>query len=208
MEAKVQLVVLDIGRVMIRLVGGWEEACLLAGVPYPEKVNSKEVRERLHALAYLNETGKIDGPEFERRTGELVGAPAEHVARVSRVWLREPYEGLEALLDEVHRMGVKTACLSNTNDTHWQMMIQGDGHARLPLQKLHYRIASHLVGAYKPEPAIYEALERETGALAERIVFFDDLEVNCKGAVARGWRAHQILHPGDPVAQMRGHLGL
>lgn len=42
---------------------------------------------------------------------------------------------------------------------------------------------------YKPMPEIY-AVERERlGVAPERICFFDDVEANCEGARAAGWRA-------------------
>ena len=117
-----------------------------------------------------------------------------------------PFPGWHDLIDAVHAANIRTACLSYTNATHWRLMTTPGCAHHLTLDRLHFRIASHLVGAYKPEPAIYEALERESSVAPNRIVFFDDLEANCIGATARGWHAHLITHPGDPVAQIKAHL--
>ena len=82
-----------------------------------------------------------------------------------------PFPGWHDLIDAVHAANIRTACLSNTNATHWRLMTTPGSAHHLPLDRLHFRIASHLVGAYKPEPAIYEALERESSVAPNRIVF-------------------------------------
>jgi HAD superfamily hydrolase (TIGR01509 family) len=205
MSHATQLVVFDIGRVMIGLVSGWPDACVRAGVAVPKEIESAQIRAGLHALIYQLETGRMSDEAYLEQVGVLVGASAKDVHAVMIAWLREPYDGLEALVEEIHGRGMKTACLSNTNSIHWGVLME-----RLPLGRMHYRFASHLMGAFKPEPGIYEAVEKETGIGAGGIVFFDDLEANCEGARVRGWRAHQILHvegAKDPVGQMRGHLG-
>ncbi len=196
-----QLVVFDIGRVMIALVSGWPEACERVGIPCPAEIDSEQTRARFHQVVYLHEVGKIDAAEYLKRAAEVTGVTPQNVRDVMTAWLRDPYPGLDQLIDDIHAAGMKTACLSNTSGMHWPVLVE-----RLNLGRLHYRFASHIVGAFKPEPAIYQALEQETGIDPFNIMFFDDIEVNCIGARERGWQAHQIIHPGDPVAQMRTHL--
>lgn len=206
MSGETELVVFDIGRVMIGLVSGWGEACGLVGIDVPRGIESAETRAGLHGLIYQLETGRMSEEAYLAGVGALVGVSAGDVQAVMLAWLREPYAGLEELVEEIHGRGMKTACLSNTSSIHWGVLME-----RLPLGKMHYRFASHMLGMFKPEAGIYEAVEKETGIAAGRIVFFDDLEANCEGAKLREWRAHRILHEQgvkDPVAQMRGHLGL
>jgi FMN phosphatase YigB (HAD superfamily) len=59
----------------------------------------------------------------------------------------------------------------------------------------------------KPNDAIYEQAERITGLSGSDILFFDDLEANVTAARGRAWNAVQIAIDGDPVAQVRRHLG-
>lgn len=85
-------------------------------------------------------------------------------------------------------------------------MLDRGGSNYLPLDRLTYRFASHLVGAVKPDDAIYAHVERVTGVAPGSIVFFDDLEANVAAAARRGWRAHQVRVDADPIAQVRLHL--
>ncbi len=206
MSGATELVVFDIGRVMIGLVSGWADACERVGLAVPRGIDSAETKAGLHAAIYQLETGRIDEGTYLARVGAIVGVSSGDVRAVMMAWLREPYAGLDELVEEIHGRGMKTACLSNTSSIHWGVLME-----RLPLGKMHYRFASHLMGLFKPEAGIYEGVERETGIAPGGIVFFDDLEANCEGARLRGWRAHQILHVegvGDPVMQVRGHLGI
>jgi len=47
----------------------------------------------------------------------------------------------------------------------------------------------------KPDPAIYEALERATGVAPAHLLFTDDRPDNIATAKARGWNAHLFKHP-------------
>lgn len=78
--------------------------------------------------------------------------------------------------------------------------------AFLPLGRMRHRFASHLVGARKPEAAIYAHVERESGVAPERIAFFDDVPENIAAARARGWKAHVITPDESPIAQARRWL--
>src|SRR5690606_36012527 len=100
------------------------------------------------------------------------------------------------------------ALLSNTNARHWVMMgpAAGAGGRYPAIARLDRWFLSHELGACKPDEAIYAAVEREAGALPESIIFFDDLEENIAAACARGWRARQVDHSGDPAGEMREHL--
>ncbi|MGN0854909.1 MAG: HAD-IA family hydrolase [Kiritimatiellia bacterium] len=42
---------------------------------------------------------------------------------------------------------------------------------------------------YKPQRAIYDRLRERIGLAADELCFFDDVEANCAGARAAGWRA-------------------
>ncbi len=55
-------------------------------------------------------------------------------------------------------------------------------------------VSAHL-GHLKPEPAIYEALEKGSGLTGDALLFTDDKPENIAGAAARGWRTHLFEHP-------------
>lgn len=206
-QRRIGLVVFDLGRVMVRLVDGWRHACELVGAPYPTAIDDDPaVRDAWLKLVYLSETGQMHQDQYVEESAKLTGLSVEHAHSVSDIWLQGPFEGYHELLDELHARGLKTACLSNTNASHWAAMTEGNGANRLPLDKLHFRFASHLVGAHKPEPAIYRRVEKTTGVTPRAILFFDDVAANCEAARQRGWAAQVIEREPDPVTQVREAL--
>jgi putative hydrolase of the HAD superfamily len=95
--------------------------------------------------------------------------------------------------------------LSNTNHAHWRRLAP-PAHVEAieyptPRMVRHLH-ASHLMGLSKPDEAIYREFSRRTGFAPERIVFFDDMEENIIAAQRTGWKAVQVDHAGDTVAQM------
>jgi putative hydrolase of the HAD superfamily len=50
-------------------------------------------------------------------------------------------------------------------------------------------VCSYAVGSRKPEPQIFRFAASQAGRAAADCVLVDDLEKNCAGAVAAGWRA-------------------
>jgi glucose-1-phosphatase len=208
MPTPVELVIFDLGRVMIRLVDGWKHACELVSVPYVPgfDVPDADLRKRVLHEVLRFETGQLTHEQWCDETSTLTGMPAEHIDKVLRTWILDPFPGYDDFLDELHNKGYKTACLSNTNATHWHMMIEKPGRQLLPLKRMHWQFASHLIRAAKPDAAIYEHVERVTGVQPARIVFFDDLADNVTGAAARGWHAVRIEPDPDPVTQARSAL--
>ena len=208
MPTDVQLVVFDLGRVLIRICDGWSHACEVAALAVPGGVNELDEAgsRRVEDIAASLDTGKIDLDTFARELAPLRGLRAEDIVRVHNIYLRGPYPGTDALIGDLNVAGVRTACLSNTSDVHWRMMTNPSDPNYLPLERLTYRFASHLVGLRKPAERIYEHVERATGTAPGSILFFDDLEANVVAAARRGWRAHQVGLDSDPIGQVRTQL--
>jgi HAD superfamily hydrolase (TIGR01509 family) len=89
---------------------------------------------------------------------------------------------------ELRRRGIPTYIFSNTNDLavehirrNFPFFRNFDGH-----------IYSYEVGVMKPEPGIYEALEKLAGRHGAEIIYLDDRPENVAAGAARGWRT--ILH--------------
>ncbi len=201
----VELVIFDAGGVMVRLAKSWQDACARAGVPYPQIVMQPQVAAQVRAVIDPSERGHITQEEFDERVGGLIGLEPAALSRVSAQWLVGPYPGIEQLIERLCGNGVKLACLSNTNERHWAIMTGEGFHASLPVQGFSHLFASHLVGMRKPEPGIYEHVERETGIAPASILFFDDRPDNTAAAEARGWQTLTI-DPTRPVEQMTQHL--
>jgi len=88
----------------------------------------------------------------------------------------------------LHRRGIPTYIFSNTNDLaiehvrrNFPFFRDFDGY-----------IYSYEVKAMKPDPTIYEALEKLTGRRGAEILYLDDRPENVAGGMARGWQT--ILH--------------
>ncbi|MGN6725323.1 MAG: HAD-IA family hydrolase [Tepidisphaeraceae bacterium] len=205
-SGRIGLVVFDLGRVLIRICSDWQHAARVAqyGGSLPDVTPA--FRDALHALVVQSETGAIDDPEFCRRCSALMGIEAEHINRMAEAYLLGPFDGIDRLIEDIAGLGVKTACLTNTNGNHWRQMTAPAGPNALPLHKLDYRFASHLVRLRKPDAAIYEHVERATGFSPAEILFFDDLPENIAAAAQRGWNAVRVTSADDPVGQMRDAL--
>ena len=96
--------------------------------------------------------------------------------------------GTIALHAELRRRGFKTFIFSNTND----LAIE---HVRrdFPFFKnFDGYIYSYEVGAMKPLPEIYSAMEKMCGRSGTDLIYIDDRSENIAAGAARGWRA--ILH--------------
>jgi putative hydrolase of the HAD superfamily len=194
------LVCFDLGGVFIRLQPDLASACRDAGVEFRggwEHLASDAPRL---ALIERYQVGAIDCESYYRAMSDLSAgryAPAE-IEAIHRAWVIEPYAGIDALLDEIESSGLATACLSNTNASHWRWL-----ENVMPFKRLQHRHASHLLGFHKPDERIYRAFEREVGCEGGDIVLFDDLPENVEAAKQLGWHAYRIDPTGDTAAQMR-----
>lgn len=204
-RVKIELVCFDLGRVLIHIADSWCDACVACGVPVPAQAKRAGFTVKMNELCVEHECGRIDNDTFDRRMAEMAGLTAPQVAAVSDAWIGKPYCGVAALIDQVRDCGARTACLSNTNDRHWHIM-SNDSDRRLPLDRLHFRFASHLIGAMKPSDKAYAHVEAVTKIAPHAIVYFDDDASNVDAAVRRGWQAVRLDPANDPVSQMKRHL--
>lgn len=204
-DSKLQLICFDIGGVLVRTNDNWEKVLTDVGVEDASRVAHRIVDGPRDPMIHAFETGKIDTIDFFLRTAELLEVETSIVRRAMIAWLVSTYEGFDDLLDRLDAAGVATACLSNTNAFHWELMA-GRFHVAVPLARLTYRFASHRIGFMKPNPLIYERVEQETGVEPSRIAFYDDREINVEGARKRGWHTLKIDQTGDTIAQMTDDL--
>ena len=206
MPSHVQLVVFDLGRVLVRICNGWVHACDVAGVR-PTRRPDGATMATLHDLVCRVEVAEIEPAEFCRRAAPALGLRPQDVTAMWDLYTRGTYPGAAELLDELGASGVATACLSNTNATHWALMEDPSSRCPFPFDRLTHAFASHLLRLRKPDDAIYAHVERAAEAPAGGIVFFDDVAENVEAARRRGWHAYRIdPAPDDPLPQVRAHL--
>ncbi len=200
------LVCFDLGRVLIRIADNWRDACQAAGVAPPPQLDEPTTLAQLHEIMEQAGVGNLDAEDTFRRIATITPFSPDEVRLISANWLRGPFPGTGELLVEVSATNLHTACLSNTNDHHWQLILTRSDPNYLPLEQLDYRFASHLVGHAKPNPEIYACVEQITGIDPRAIIFFDDTPEHCQAARARGWQAQLIERNSNPIAQMCNHL--
>jgi epoxide hydrolase-like predicted phosphatase len=207
----VRVVCFDLGGVVIRICRSFEEAALQAGVRLRHAPDEVAVFREVRRLVELHQIGRMGAADFHRAMSDAFDRryAADEIARIHRAITRDEYDGICDTIREIRGLGLTTACLSNTNDAHWDVLLPSPA-----LQALDHRFASHLWGLAKPDPSIYRRFERELGVSGGEIVFFDDLAENVDAALALGWDAVLVDHAGDTARQVReslaarGHAGV
>jgi FMN phosphatase YigB (HAD superfamily) len=198
----VKVVCFDVGGVLIRIAHRWAEAARQAGVPTTVDENAI-FTDAPFFDPY--QSGAIEEEKYFQLLADYLGLNEAALAlKVHNHIMLEPYLGVDGLVQELNDAGFLTACLSNTNERHWQDMT---GSGRFPAnERLGLRMASHEVKLQKPDGAIFRLFETEAQAQGAEIVFFDDTAINIEAAKTLGWNAHLIDPKGDPVSQMRATL--
>ena len=155
-------------------------------------------------LLYRFETGLMSQQDFfeavRQQTG-FRGSFGEFAGFFADIfWEIPPMVELHAKLG---RQGIPTYIFSNTNELamehinrHFPFMKDFDAH-----------ILSYEVGAMKPDPKIYETLEKTSGKRGAEILYLDDRPENVAAGAARGWQVILQESPERSRATMQ-KLGL
>jgi len=83
---------------------------------------------------------------------------------------------------------VRPACLSNTNEMHWNEQVD----APLLQTLFDTRFLSHELGLVKPDRDIFEHVVAGLGCAPEEVLFLDDNQLNVDGARSVGIDAHRV----------------
>lgn len=210
-EQEIRCVCFDWGGVILRFCRSFAEGVRAAGLELRTGADAAAAIAARRGLANEYSKGRLTRAEFLRGASEATGGlyTIDELERINHAWLIEEYPGVSEIVDELNALThIETALLSNTTEIHWERQqaepSRANGIPHFPTAgKLRHRHASHLLGLLKPDIAIYEAFEHETGFRVGSILFFDDLAENIEAARTRGWRAVQIDHTGDTAAQIR-----
>jgi glucose-1-phosphatase len=196
------VVVFDLGKVLVDFDYGIAAAKIARRI----KFTPQQVREMLdHSpLLYRFETGLMTNEQFAVEVCAACGFSGA---------LDEFYDAFADIFSEIKPMtamqaalranGIPTCIFSNTNG-----IAIGHIRRRFPFfAHFDHYILSYELGAMKPDPKIYAAVERATGQAGEAIVYLDDRAENVEGGLVRGWRA--LLHetPEKTIPALR-QLGL
>jgi FMN phosphatase YigB (HAD superfamily) len=162
-----------------------------------QKIAARSARapQDLHAflgsspLLVEYESGRLTRQKFYEDVRDAIdfrGGIAEFGGYFADIFSALP--GTIALHAELRHRGFKTYIFSNTNDLaiehvrrNFPFFAHFDGY-----------IFSYEVGAMKPRPEIYSAMETMCGQRGADLIYFDDRLENIKAGAVRGWRS--ILH--------------
>lgn len=179
-----EAVVFDIGNVLLE----WQ----------PERFYDREIGEarRRRLFAEVDLAGMNDGVDL----GAPFAASVETLAEAHPDWAPEirmwrerwfeiahpPIDGSIRLLRALKARGVPVLALTNFGRETFDAAVE-----RLPfLAEFDRAWVSGRMGVMKPDPAIYAALEAESGIAPGRLIFTDDRADNIAAAAARGWQTH------------------
>lgn len=195
------LVVFDIGGVLIRLRHTWDDILDFLGEAPLQR--EKPWRQADYEPLSNYQDGSLDEADYLAQVGKDLRLTPARALEAHNAMLGTEYPGTEELIRDLHAAGVPTACLSNTNDLHWQSLMNAAAYPGIA--SLSRRFASFEIHVNKPLPAAFAAV-KEAFPEVERCVLFDDLPANVAGAKAAGWESFLVDPNGDPPAQMREYL--
>jgi len=181
------IVAFDLGKVLVDFDYGIAARRIAAR----SRRSLEETQQLIEKSGYMvdYESGRLTREEFFGHVREISGFDGtlvEFGELFADIFTAMP--GMIGLHAEVRRHGLPTYIFSNTNDLavahvrkNFPFFRDFDGY-----------ILSYQVKAMKPDPRIYEALEKTSGRSGAEIVYIDDRPENVAAGAARGWRV--ILH--------------
>ncbi|MEO0681562.1 MAG: HAD-IA family hydrolase [Pseudomonadota bacterium] len=173
--------VFDVGNVLV----GWEpERIYMDRFPDPADREAFFKRVDLHAMNLLGDRGEL-APRVRdwARTHPDDAAPIlMWRSRWSEMFAPAIPE-TAALMERGRAEGMRIAALTNFAADTW---IEAQAKYET-LRGFDVEVVSGRLGALKPEPEIYAAMEAATGASGADLWFIDDKAENVAAAKARGW---------------------
>lgn len=145
------------------------------------------------------ERGDCTDMEFARAVvGEFdLSVSADAFLAEFETWVSAPLPGALELLDSLRGRYI-TACLSNTNATHWRRIRDDFGFG----PRLDHCFLSYAIRRVKPSTDCFEYVLQELGQPPHAVAFFDDNPECAEGAAKAGLRAWVVRG----VEELRGVL--
>lgn len=176
----------DLGGVVINWTGLQEMQKLLG-----HHHSLEEIRQKMAAnpMAKRHGIGQCSSDEFLNSFIQDFNLPfsGPEFETIYTSWAGSPYPGVFERLQEL-RSNYKLVCLSNTNELHWEYLLNTVGIEDVFDQCF----ASHLLQKAKPDPEIYHAVLEELGLEPGNICFFDDLPENIETACDLGMKTCHV----------------
>jgi len=182
-----KIILFDLGGVVVRWVGiqALSDLTGLSVAQVGEIFKKSEIGNQFERGLCSNQ---VFVTEF-RNLFDLPGSDKELIM-LWNSWVQDPYEGIiEAI--ETLKANYRVACLSNTNDLHWQHL-----RSYLDLDGLFSpAYASHEIYRAKPDLDCFEFVIKDLDIDPTNILFLDDTLANIEAAQNAGMQTEKV----DPV---------
>lgn len=180
------VVALDIGNVCVRLDS---EACASA-LGFRSAAQFEDEGRQLLAIGRELETSRINVDEFAAQVQRLAPGKPEpsQVIHAMHALIRDEMPGLAAFVEEARDHGLRPVFMSDITDFQY-------AHVRRLLSfsnRMQGAVLSYEVGDAKPNPPMYETMEREYCVGGVPALYADDRSENIAAARQRGWRSYQF----------------
>lgn len=180
MDRKYETIVFDLGNTLIR----FDHNISARKIANLFRIDSKKIYDTFFdsGLTRDFETGKISPREFHKRAKDMLGIHMPYKDFVS-VWNDIFWEDQEACaLARELKKSYRLFLLSNVNRLHFEYI-----HKKFNIIKIFDDvILSFMIGAIKPDKAIFEDVIRRAGGDRTKILYIDDREDLIKEACALG----------------------
>jgi putative hydrolase of the HAD superfamily len=194
--AVIDVLLFDLGGVLVEYSGVRDLASLLPDHPSEQDVRARWSRcqpTEAYCLGHLSR--QQFGGRFVGDWGLTLSSEA--FLDEFRSWPRRLFHGTTELLASL-RSRYRIAILSNSNELHWERIMDDLGVAAL----CDVAISSHHVHLAKPDPRIFVATLERLAVRPETVMFFDDAIANVEAARTLGMRACHA----NGVDEVRAHL--
>jgi FMN phosphatase YigB (HAD superfamily) len=179
------VLVLDVGQVCISLA---PEACAkILKVDRLEDllIEHPEIGMWIEKL----EIGEIDSNQFLAGVSDVLRISRETIRLAWMANIGRELPLIAGIVDEAIAAGLSVVLMSDTSPMHTEVFF--------PALSFSKRVAgcvySYEVGARKPSPAMYEAVEQQFCDGGVPLLFADDKTGNTDTAKARGWGAFTVI---------------
>lgn len=190
-----QLVVLDVGGVLVETARHWREAMVLASIDSPLDPQSARFAYVRSALSDPHQAGWMSTVEYCAALARASGgqlSPGD-VSRIVDAWIIGPYPWTVRLLEALRSSRTPVALLTNTISVHWNRILDPTFDVTGSLRRIPLKFPSHETGLTKPMRAAFESVEQATNFRGPEIIFFDDSAANVAAARHVGWRSNLVV---------------
>lgn len=192
-----QLIAFDLGKVLLDFDYGIAAARLAAYCALPAEAIRRSVNQS--DLLHRYERGQLDTAAFVSeftRQCRYRGSVAEFRRMFGDIFTQiEPMVRLHATL---RQRGFQTWIFSNTNEIAVEHI-----RAAFPFfRTFDGYVFSYAVGCMKPEPGMYQALERGSGRAGAEIFYLDDRPENVAAGADRGWQTLVHQTPAKSIGRI------